>query len=63
MLDPKISHLIKIEENEKRVAQLKKEHPDDYFNLPEFRTLMESNRQANHMIENYDRMIKMGVMF
>ena len=63
MYDVSLRHRIKIDENEKKIAELKKSNPDDYFTLPEFRKICEENRQANYQIDKYDRMIKQGVKF
>lgn len=63
MYDVSLRHRIKIDENQKRIDELKKSNPDDYFNLPEFRKICEENRQAESHVKQYERMIKMGVKF
>lgn len=63
MYDVSAKHINTLEENDKAIEALKKSNPDDYFLLPEFRKICEENRQANHQIEEYDSMIKMGVKF
>lgn len=61
--DVSASHREGIEENHKRLAELKKQYPDTWFNMNEARRLLEENRQHSFHIRNYERMMKMGAKF
>lgn len=63
MYDVSARHRHDVAENQKRMKQIQTEKPNDYFLDKEWRKLNEENRQHQWHIDDYNRMVKMGVKF
>lgn len=50
-------------DNQKRMKEIEKQFPKDYFNNKEWCKLRDKNRQADFFIDRYDEDIKRGIKF